>query len=244
MVKPFLLLSTREEHDAARGEWEAVVRHAGLSNHEVVQYRLESAPLPRIDLNTYAGVFIGGGPFNASDPVKSDVQLRAEADIARVLGTCARDDIPVLGLCYGVGTVIQSFGGVVDRRYGEDVGLVRITLTDEARTDPLFAGLDPQLDVFVGHKEACSKLPPGAVLLATGQSCPVQAFKVAPTIYATQFHPELDSPGMAARIRIYRDAGYFAPDQVETLVAMTEAAQVSPQAHTLFTRFVELARKR
>lgn len=243
-MKPFLLLSTRAEHDAARGEWEAVIKHSRLMNYEVIQYRLESKPLPEINLDDYAGIFIGGGPFNASDPGKSDAQIRAEADIARVLETAVADQIPVLGICYGVGVLIQHFGGTVDREFGEDVGVVTARLTTEGLADPLFEGIGEQVEVFVAHKEACSRLPEGAVLLATADACPIQAFKVGDNIYATQFHPELDSPGMAARIRIYRDAGYFAPAEMESLVAMAEAARISPEIHAIFTNFVRMCRER
>lgn len=242
-MKPFLLLSTRAEHDAAREEWEAIIKHSRLMNYEVIQYRLESAPLPDIELTDYAGVFLGGGPFNASDPDKSEVQRRAEADISRVLDEAIARGIPFLGLCYGVGVLVQHFGGRVDRLHGEEPGMVPAELTPEGRADPLFEGLPQQINVFVGHKEACSELPPGATLLAAGGACPIQAFKVGSTVYAIQFHPELDSPGMAARIRIYRDAGYFAPEEMESLVAMAQASQISPEVHAIFTNFVRLCRE-
>jgi len=54
-------------------------------------------------------------------------------------------------------------------------------------------------------------LPPGAALLATGEECQVQAFRIGDNVYATQFHPELTHAGILTRIRVYRDNGYFAP---------------------------------
>jgi len=243
-VRPFLLLSTRPEDDAAEGEREAIVRLAGLRPDELVQIRVEAAAVPSLDPTQYAGVFLGGGPFNASDTDKSAVQLRAEADIARVLDVVVARDLPFLGLCYGVGALTAHFGGVVDRSVGEDVGVVTSTLTDEGRADPLFDGIPDRFRAFTAHKEGCRVPAAGATVLATGVACPIQAFRLGRNVYATQFHPELDSAGLAARIRIYRDAGYFDPADTEKLVAFAETSTISDEVHLMMTNFVRIARGR
>ncbi|HJE52555.1 MAG TPA: glutamine amidotransferase [Tessaracoccus flavescens] len=241
-MKPFLLLSTRPEDDAAEGEREAIVRLAGLTDDDVVQLRLDVSPAPELDLDDYAGIFLGGGPFNASDAEKSDLQLRVEDDLGRIVDDVVKRDFPFLGLCYGVGALTGRLGGTVDRTYGESVGTAVATLTDEGARDPLFSGLPEQVSAFVGHKEACSTLPPGAVLLATGDTCPVQAFRMGSRVYATQFHPELDADGLASRIRIYREAGYFRPEETDSLVAFAYEAEVTPEVHQILRNFVDLAR--
>ena len=87
------------------------------------------------------------------------------------------------------------------------------------------------------------QLPEGAVVLATGELCPVQAFKVGRRVYATQFHPELDPAGMAERLQIYRNHGYFDPDKTEELVAEALAAPVGAEVNRLLANFVALARR-
>lgn len=241
-MKPFLLLSTRPEDDAAEGEREAVVRLAGLTDADLVQFRVEADDLPEVNLDEYSGVFLGGGPFNASDAEKSPLQHRVEADLNCVIDEVVARDFPFLGLCYGVGTLTDRLGGVVDRKYSEPVGTTLATVTSEGLKDPLFDGVPTEFEAFVGHKEACRRLPPGATLLATGTVCPVQAFRVGTRIYATQFHPELDSGGLAARIRIYRDAGYFAPDETDRLVEYALGTTPTPGVHRILTNFVALAR--
>ena len=91
---------------------------------------------------------------------------------------------------------------------------------------------------YVGHKESCPAVPAGAVLLATSEPCPVQMYRYGEHGYVTQFHPELDHAGLAARIRAYRHHGYFPADEAEALVADTAAADVSG-AHVLLRRFAE-----
>lgn len=237
--RPFLLLSTRPEDDAAEGEREAVERFGGLGPDDLVQFRVEQAALPTLRLHEYSGIILGGGPFNASDYTKSDLQLRVEADLRRVLDDVLREDFPFLGLCYGVGTVTTHLGGTVDATFGEPVGAIYVDVTQEGLRDPILAGSPPVLRAFVGHKEAVAALPQGAVLLASGRACPVQMFRVGANCYVTQFHPELDGPGIGARIQIYRNFGYFAPEETDRLVADTSREEISPEVHAIIRRFVD-----
>ena len=219
-MKPFLLLATRAEDLAADGEYEALRRFGGLAAPELHRVRLEAEPLPELDLDDYSGIIIGGSPFNASDPVedKSALQLRVEKELATLLDEVVERDLPFLGACYGVGTLGVHQGGVIDRTFGEPPGAVEVTLTDEGRDDPLFAGMPTTFTAFVGHKEAVSTPPPGSVVLATSPSCPVQAFRVGSHLYATQFHPELDVEGIVTRVQVYRNAGYFSPDALDEVI--------------------------
>ncbi len=228
-MRPFLFLGTRAEDDAADDEYAAVLRCTGLDEPQLARVRLERDALGDVDLDAWSGFILGGGPFNVSDPVaeKSAAQRRAEADLATLAGLAVAADAPFLGACYGIGILGGTGGGVVDRTYGEPIGAVEVTLTDEGRADPLLAGLPEAFDVFLGHKEAVRRLPDGAVRLASSTACPVQAFRIGENVYATQFHPELDVEGLALRIQTYRDHGYFPPEQAQALIDMARRAEVS-----------------
>ncbi len=239
-MKPFLLLATRAEDLAADEEYAAFLRFGGLRESELRRVRLEQQPLGSVTLDEYSGVIMGGSPFNFSDPpeIKSNVQRRVESELTALLDDVVAADFPTLGACFGVGTIGTHQGAVVDRTYGESVGPVRVTLTDEGRNDPLFGVLPPVFDAFVGHKEAIRELPRHAVLLASSPTCPVQAFRIRSNVYATQFHPELDVPGIVTRIDVYRYAGYFAPEEAQSLKELVRSSSVEhPPA--LVRRFVE-----
>jgi len=227
-MKPFLLVATRAEDVAADAEYAAFCRYGGLDPEQLHRVRLEQGPLPAVDLDDYSGVLVGGGPFNSSDPAeqKSSVQRRVESELAGLLDQIVARDFPFLGACYGVGTLGVHQGAVIDRTYAEPISAVTITLTEAGRRDPLLADLPPSFDAFVGHKEACSVLPPDAVLLASSATCPVQMFRVRENLYATQFHPELDLPGIITRIGVYRDYGYFQPKEHDDVVAGVRSADV------------------
>jgi GMP synthase (glutamine-hydrolysing) len=240
-VKPFVFLGIRAEDVAADEEYAAMLRCTGLGERELVRVRLEQAPLDSVDLDRWSGIILGGGPFQASDPepAKSATQRRVEADLAALLDHVVQRDFPFLGCCYGIGTLGMHQGAVVDRTFGEPLGGAFIELTPEGWQDPLLQVAGSPFGAYLGHKEAIRTLPPHAVVLASSRSCPVQAFRVGTSVYATQFHPELDLAGLATRIQIYRYAGYFPPDQADAVLAAARASGVT-DIPNLLSRFVDL----
>lgn len=239
-MKPFLLLATRGEDAAADDEYAAYLRYCGLEEKQLERIRLEAGPLPWLELENYSGIIVGGSPYTSSDPIeeKSATQVRVEQELAELLDRVVAADFPFFGACYGVGTLGRHQGAVIDRTYGEAVGGVEIRLTAEGLRDPLLRGLSPRFTAFVGHKEACSVLPPHAVLLASSDTCPVQMFRIRKNLYATQFHAELDAAGLATRIDIYRNAGYFPPSAAEELKAAGRKHTIT-EPMKLLRNFVE-----
>jgi GMP synthase (glutamine-hydrolysing) len=237
-VIPFLFLGTRPEDDAADSEYVAALARTGLDESTLLRHRLETAPLGLIELSDWSGVLVGGGPFNVSDPEpeKSPVQRRVEVELRALAEQVIAADFPFFGACYGIGT-LGVVGGAVDRTYGEPVSCVTVTLTDAGRADPLFKVLPESFSAFVGHKEAVTQLPEGAVCLASSSTCPVQALRIGDNVYATQFHPELDADGLCTRVDIYRDHGYFDPGEVGRLHAMARASD-APHPQRLLSDFV------
>lgn len=240
-MKPFLFLGIRPEDVAADDEYAAMLRCANLQERDFPRIRLEQRSLGPLDLEDWSGIVLGGGPFQVSDPQerKPEVQQRVEAELASLLDQVVARDFPFLGACYGIGTLGAHQGGVVDRRYGEPVGAIQVTLTDDGAADPLFGLAPPEFGAFGGHKEALSALPPHGVRLASSSACPVQAFRVRSRVYATQFHPELDLEGLATRVETYKFAGYFEPHLADEIVGAARASGVTDTPNFV-GRFVEL----
>ena len=239
-MKPFVLLATRAEDVPADEEYALFLRYTGLDERELIRVRLEAGPMPHLDLDELSGIFVGGGPFNASDPdeKKSAVQHRVEAEFRTLLDEVIARDFPFLGACYGVGTLGAHQGAVIDGTYSEPISVVPVSLTEAGVADPLLQGMPATFDAFVGHKEAIRVLPESATLLASSPGCPVQMFRVRQNVYATQFHPELDVDGITTRIHAYAGYGYFAAHELElTLAAVRRAAVAHPSR--MLTAFVE-----
>ncbi len=219
-MKPFLILQLRKNDQASDGEYEAFLDYGNLDEKDTVRVRMDRGELPEVNLNDYSGAIVGGGPWNVSDPdaKKSQEQKQAELWLGDLFAEILERDFPYLGACYGFGVLAHLAGGRVDKgRYGEDPGAVRVHLSNEGNEDPLLKDLPTSFDALVGHKEACEELPEGAVLLGGSDTCPHQMFRIKNNIYTTQFHPELDVEGICVRIDVYKNAGYFPPEDAEKL---------------------------
>lgn len=240
-MKPVLILQLRPEDDASDGEYRAFLEKGGLHEADTRRIRMEAGPLPGdFNLDDYSAVIVGGGPGCVSDdPVTRDpVEARAEAEILGLLPQIVARDMPFLGCCAGIGILAHFLGGEVSKaRYGEPVSATPARVTPEGREDPLLSGLPETFNILVGHKEAVQTLPEGAVHLMSSERCPFQMIRTGKNVYATQFHPEADGRVFADRIRIYRNHGYFEPQEAEELTRQCLEAEVTVPPEIL-RRFV------
>ena len=241
-MKPFLILQLRPESDASDDEFAALLDKCALPEARAHRIRLDRQDIPPgLDLDDYAGVIVGGGPGCVSDPAegKDPLQARIERQILALMPQVTARDHPFMGCCYGLGILAHHLGGTVSKaRYGEPVGATLCTVTEDGRSDPLLAGLAPEFEAFVGHKEAVQALPPGSVHLLASGPCPFQMIRHGQNVYATQFHPEADAGDFERRIRVYRNHGYFPPEDADRLIAACHAAQVTVPGQIL-RRFAE-----
>ena len=230
-MKPFLILQLRPEAEAADDEYAAILRKGGLDAAETRRVRLDREDLPDgLKLDEYSGVIVGGGPGCVSDPPenKSAVEARIERAVLGLLPEITARDFPFMGCCYGIGVLGHHLGAPVSKdHHGEGVGATLCKLTPEGAADPLLVGFPQEFQAFVGHKEALDALPEGCVQLLASDPCPYQMIRYGRNVYATQFHPEADAAGFQTRIRIYRDKGYFPPEDADRLIARCRAAAVT-----------------
>lgn len=243
-MHPFVLLATRANDAVADAEYQAFCDLGGLQPHELIRVRLERDPMPDFNFAEISGFMVGGSPFTSTDPAhtKSPEQVRVEAEITALLDDVVARDFPYFGACYGVGTLGAHEGALIDTTFGEGIGVTRITVTDAGKSDPLLAGLPPEFDAYVGHKEAVHHLPPHATVLATGDACPVQMFRIGQNMYATQFHPELTKAGLLQRIEAYAEFGYYEPVEGPALVAAVQASN-APHPARVLRNFVDRYRR-
>ena len=240
MPKPLLIMQLRPEDETSDNEYAAILKYAGLAEENAVRLRIEVSGIPEsLKLDDYSALIVGGSPFDISTPTaeKSAIQNKIEADFARLFDQIVARDFPFLGACSGNGLLGSYLGAPISRKFGEAVGCVPLRLTDAAREDPLLSDFPQTIEVLLGHKEACDELPQGAVLLITGDACPVQMFRVGENVYATQFHPEGDAEGFTTRIHAYKHHGYFQPHEADVLIAAVSCVD-TPYPQEILRRFV------
>jgi GMP synthase (glutamine-hydrolysing) len=201
-----------------------------LTADKVHRIRLDQQDIPTdLSLDDYSGVIVGGGPGCVSDPdeKKTPVEKRIETAVLDLMPEITGRDFPFMGCCYGIGILAHHLGAVVSKeKYGESVGAVTCTLDPDNCNDPILRNVAAEFRAFVGHKEAAQELPDGCAHLVSSPSCPYQMIRFKQNVYATQFHPEADGDGFATRIKIYKNRGYFPPEQADNLIAMCHAETV------------------
>ncbi len=243
MTKPFLLLQSRPEVEAADDEYQAFLKFSGLRPEELIRVRMDAGERPEIDFDEYSGIIMGGGPANFATPEdeKPEGQKSMEGYLMPLLERIIESDIPFLGACLGVGALVANQGGQMSFDKGEPVEAVDICLTDEGKEDALCRSLSDDFRGFVGHKEGVGVLPENAKVLAESDVC-VQMIRFGDNVYATQFHPELDANGLALRIKTYKHAGYFDPDEADVLIESSSQEEVTEPERVL-RAFVEKYRR-
>ena len=100
-------------------------------------------------------------------------------------------EIPILGICYGMQTLAEQFGGQVTASKTKEFGHASITLE---KNSLLFDGFDNGsiIDVWMSHGDHVSSLPNEFNLIASTPSAPIAAMVHSKKpIYALQFHPEV-----------------------------------------------------
>lgn len=146
-------------------------------------------PLPS-DFSEHVGVIIFGGPMSAND---THDYIRAETDLA---ARALKAEVPLLGVCLGAQIMARALGA---RVAPHAAGICEMGYYPVAATTMGSELLPWPSHVYHWHSEGFD-LPPGAELLATGESFPNQAFRYGPSAFALQFHPEVTREMMSTWI--------------------------------------------
>lgn len=100
----------------------------------------------------------------------------------------ARLQIPLVGICFGHQVIAQALGGQVERFPGGwGVGIREMEVLD-ADLLPFFP--DKKMRLIVNHHDQVTRLPEGAVPLATSDFCRFEGFRIGRHILTFQGHPE------------------------------------------------------
>lgn len=149
-------------------------------------------PDARPKLEGYDALVVLGGPMNV-DETERYPHLRHELDVIREALDRGR---PMLGICLGAQLLAHAIGGHVGRAPSPEIGWHDVALSDDAQSDPLLGHFSGVERVFQWHGDTF-ELAPGAVHLASSETCPNQAFRAGDAAWGLQFHLEVDQPMIA-----------------------------------------------
>jgi GMP synthase (glutamine-hydrolysing) len=122
------------------------------------------------------GIILSGGPASVYDPGAPSLP-------SWVLG----DEMPVLGICYGMQLIAHALDGEVTSAARREYGPASISVTGSS---PLFQGLPPSLDVWMSHGDHVTSLPNGFIGIASSVNAPIAGMSDGRR-FGIQFHPEV-----------------------------------------------------
>ena len=140
-------------------------------------------------------------------------------------------NLPILGICYGMQTIVNQLGGKVQTSNKREFGYAEVRAHGHSKllnkiqdkTNKDGHGL---IDVWMSHGDKVTGLPEGFKIIASNQSTPVAGIaNEAKNIYGFQFHPEVTHTPQGSKIikRFVIEicqiaASWNMPDYAETAV--------------------------
>ena len=135
-----------------------------------------------------AGLILSGGPQSVTRITTAEgLRLRP---VLEMLDGVAGKDLPVLGICLGHQLLGTWAGGRVGKMSTRIVGFKEVFVQKKAE---IFAGPNERhITAFQYHEDHMEDLPPHCEVLASSDSCGIEAFKINEfRMWGVQFHPEL-----------------------------------------------------
>jgi len=125
-----------------------------------------------------AGIILSGGPAS----VYVDDAPRVDPGLFEL-------GVPVLGICYGHQYLARELGGTVSHTGTSEFGKTAVAIAREGR---LLAGLEPEEQCWMSHRDCVTVAPEGFEVLASSDGAPVAAMESAERGFCgVQFHPEV-----------------------------------------------------
>jgi GMP synthase (glutamine-hydrolysing) len=100
-------------------------------------------------------------------------------------------DLPTLGICYGMQLIAHALGGKVEPADHREYGPADLTVEPVGDAEKLFEGLPATINVWMSHGDHISTLPHGFDVLAWSPNSPVAAMGNGRMV-GIQFHPEVN----------------------------------------------------
>jgi len=189
------------------------------------------------DSGDAAALIVMGGPMGVCDTDRCPF-LRNEL---RLLENAMKTEIPVLGVCLGSELLAKALGAKVSRGKQKEIGWFPITLTEDARHDILWRGVESPFLSFHWHGDVF-ELPYGAVSLARSERTECQAFRYGSKAYGFLFHAEVTPQIAEGMIRAFaeemRQEGIA--DEVILLETEQHLPRLMKMARNVFSRWVDL----
>ena len=230
-----LLLQIRDNRNVRVEEHQSFANFSKIEPHQIEILNVFDTPSFKPNLiDNYDALYVGGASeANVLEPekypfVKNCIELlRYAAEISK----------PTFASCFGFQLAVLAFGGIIlnkDKDY--EMGTVKISLTDKAKSDLVYQGIEDRFPAVSVHRQYASTIPePLETLAYTGQCVHSFKYKNKP-LWAFQFHPEVDRETLVNRLTIF---SRHYTDNTEHLKEVLDSAVETPESNILLGNFVE-----
>jgi GMP synthase-like glutamine amidotransferase len=140
-------------------------------------------------LESYDMLWVMGGPMDVWDVEEHPWLVPEKRAIRRWVRELKR---PFLGVCLGHQLLADALGGTCGPQRPPEVGILDIDLTEAGKSDPVFAGLPPNMKALQWHGVKVAQAPEDAVILARSDVCAIQAIRIGRHAYSMQYHVEIE----------------------------------------------------
>ena len=230
-----LLLQIRDNRNVRVEEHQSFANFSKIELHQIEILNVFDTPSFKPNLiDNYDALYVGGASeANVLEPekypfIKNCIELlRYAAEISK----------PTFASCFGFQLAVLAFGGIIlnkDKDY--EMGTVKISLTDKAKSDLVYQGIQDRFPAVSVHRQYASTIPePLETLAYTGQCVHSFKYKNKP-LWAFQFHPEVDRDTLVKRLTIFSQ---HYTDNREHLKKVLESAVETPESNILLGNFVD-----
>ena len=156
------------------------------------------------ELNVYCEIH----PYDVADEIIKNIKPKAiilsggpnsvyENDTPKAPEIIFTLNCPILGICYGMQTLVSQLGGKVENSPKREFGYAEIRARGHSKLlkdlqDKTNANNHGLLDVWMSHGDKVIELPEGFKLISSNDSTPIVAIAdEARDFYGVQFHPEV-----------------------------------------------------
>ena len=230
-----LLLQIRDNQNVRNEEHQSFANFSKLELHQIEILNVFDTPSFKTSLlDNFDALYVGGASeANVLEPdkypfVKNCIELlRYAAEISK----------PTFASCFGFQLAVLAFGGVIlNKDKGYEMGTVKISLTDKAKSDLVYQGIEDRFPAVSVHRQYASTIPDPLEILAYTEQC-IHSFKYKnKPLWAFQFHPEVDRETLVKRLTIF---SRHYTDNTGHLKEVLDSAVETPESNILLGNFVE-----
>ena len=230
-----LLLQIRDNQNVRIEEHQSFAFFSKLEMNQIEILNVFDSPSFKPSLlENFDALYVGGASeANVLEPHKYPFNkncielLRYAAEISK----------PTFASCFGFQLAVLAFGGVIlNKEKDYEMGTVKISLTNKAKSDLVYLGIEDQFPAVSVHRQYAATIPEPLEILAYTEQC-IHSFKYKnKPLWAFQFHPEVDRDTLVKRLTIFSQ---HYTDDSEHLKEVLGSAVETPESNILLGNFVE-----